>query len=113
MGERPTILFDFDKADIRPDADAALRQVLDSLKQRFAGRRIEVDGHTDSQGSDTYNDRLAVRRADAVKQWLADHGIAASRISTHGYGESEPVASNATDAGRQRNRRVVIGVAKG
>ena len=87
---------------------------MDSLKKRFGGRDIQVDGHTDSQGSDAYNDRLSVRRAEAVKQWLAGHrGIAAGRISTHGYGESEPVDTNATGAGRQKNRRVVIGVAKG
>jgi outer membrane protein OmpA-like peptidoglycan-associated protein len=107
------VLFDFDKAEIRADAETVLRQVARSLKQRFAGRNIEVDGHTDAQGSDAYNDRLSVRRAEAVKQWLADHGITAGRIATHGYGETEPVASNAGEAGRQRNRRVVIGVAKG
>jgi outer membrane protein OmpA-like peptidoglycan-associated protein len=108
------VLFDFDKADIRPDAEAVLRQVAKSLNKRFAGRDIRIDGHTDSQGSDGYNDRLSVRRAEAVKRWLvANGGIAASRITTKGYGESEPVASNGDDAGRQRNRRVVVGVTKG
>jgi outer membrane protein OmpA-like peptidoglycan-associated protein len=107
------VLFDFDKSDIRPDAEAVLRQVVGSLNKRFKGRDIQVDGHTDSQGSDAYNDRLSVRRAESVKRWLAQHGIAAGRISTHGYGESEPVESNASAEGRQHNRRVVIGVAKG
>jgi outer membrane protein OmpA-like peptidoglycan-associated protein len=107
------VLFDFDKADIRPDAEAVLQQVVRSLDKRFAGKDLQVDGHTDSQGSDAYNDRLSIRRAESVKRWLADHGIAAGRISTHGYGEREPVASNASSDGRQRNRRVVIGVAKG
>jgi outer membrane protein OmpA-like peptidoglycan-associated protein len=107
------VLFDFDKAEIRPDAEAVLRQVVGSLDKRFAGRAIQVDGHTDSQGSDAYNDSLSNRRAESVKRWLAAHGIAASRIATHGYGESEPVASNATSGGRQRNRRVVIGVSRG
>jgi outer membrane protein OmpA-like peptidoglycan-associated protein len=107
------VLFDFDRSDIRADAEAVLRQVVDSLNKRFRGRAIQVDGHTDSQGSDAYNDSLSVRRAEAVKQWLAGHGIAASRIATHGYGETEPVASNASEDRRQRNRRVVIGVSKG
>jgi OOP family OmpA-OmpF porin len=106
------VLFDFDKADIRPDAAGVLQQVVRSLNKRYAGRDIQVDGHTDAQGSDAYNDRLSVRRAESVERWLAGHGIAAGRISTHGYGESEPVATNATDAGRQKNRRVVIGVSK-
>ena len=107
------VLFDFDKADIRSDAAAVLRQVAGSLRKRFAGRSIRIDGHTDSQGSDAYNDRLSLRRAEAVKRWLvANGGIAASRITTKGYGESEPVDSNATDAGRQRNRRLVVGVSK-
>jgi outer membrane protein OmpA-like peptidoglycan-associated protein len=105
------VLFDFDKADIRPDAEAVLRQVARSLDKRFAGREITVDGHTDSRGSDAYNDGLSMRRAEAVKRWLVANGrIPASRITTNGYGESEPVATNDTDAGRQRNRRVVIGV---
>lgn len=105
------VLFDFDKASIRHDAAAVLRQVVRSLNKRFAGRDITVDGHTDSRGADGYNQALSVRRAEAVKRWLVAHGgISASRIATHGYGETEPVATNATDAGRQRNRRVVVGV---
>jgi DNA-binding response OmpR family regulator len=104
------VLFDFDKATIRPDAEAVLRQVARSLDERFAGRRIRIDGHTDAQGSDAYNDGLSSRRAESVKRWLAAHGIASGRISTRGYGEREPVAANATSAGRQKNRRVVIGV---
>jgi outer membrane protein OmpA-like peptidoglycan-associated protein len=107
------VLFDFDKASIRPDAEAVLRQVVRSLDKRFAGRDIQIDGHTDSQGSDAYNDGLSQRRAESVKRWLTGHGIAAARISTQGYGESKPVASNASANGRQKNRRVVIGVAKG
>jgi outer membrane protein OmpA-like peptidoglycan-associated protein len=106
------VLFDFDKSDIRPDAEAVLRQAVRSLDKRFPSQEIRVDGHTDSQGSDAYNDRLSIRRAESVKRWLADHGIAAARMTTHGYGESEPVASNASSDGRQKNRRVVIGVAK-
>jgi OOP family OmpA-OmpF porin len=76
------------------------------------GVHVGVEDDTDSRGSDAYNDALSIRRAEAVKRWLTAHGIAAGRISTHGYGEAEPVATNATDAGRQKNRRVVIGVSR-
>jgi OmpA-OmpF porin, OOP family len=106
------VLFAFDKAAIRHAAEAVLRQVARSLSKRFAGRDIQIDGQTDSQGSDAHNDGLSNRRAESVKRWLGAHGIAAGRISTHGYGESEPVASNTTASGRQKNRRVVIGVSE-
>jgi outer membrane protein OmpA-like peptidoglycan-associated protein len=76
------VLFDFDKADIRPDAAGVLQQVVRSLNKRYAGRDIQVDGHTDAQGSDAYNDRLSVRRAESVKRWLAGHGIAAGSPRT-------------------------------
>jgi outer membrane protein OmpA-like peptidoglycan-associated protein len=105
------VLFAFDRAEIRPGAASVLRQVARSLAKRYPNRRIQIDGHTDSQGSPSYNQRLSVRRAEAVKRWLVAHGhIAASRISTRGYGETQPVTSNASGSGRQRNRRVVVGV---
>ncbi len=105
------VLFAFNRADIRPAAERVLRQVADSLRERFSDRRIRVDGHTDSTGSPTYNERLSLRRATAVKRWLTDHAhIGADRIGVRGYGEARPVASNADAAGRARNRRVVVGV---
>lgn len=104
------VLFDSGKADIRPAAAAALTEVVRSLTQRSPDGNIAVDGHTDSQGTDADNNALSVRRAEAVKRWLGGHGIAATRISVQGYGESKPVASNADASGQQRNRRVVIGV---
>lgn len=111
------VLFAFNKAELRASGKTALRQVAKSLKQRFAGRPIQVDGHTDSKGADAYNQGLSERRARAVARFLATQGIPASQIKERGYGETQPVAPNARPdgsddpSGRRRNRRVVVGVA--
>jgi OOP family OmpA-OmpF porin len=70
--------------------------------------RVSVEGHTDSIGSDAYNQRLSERRAKAVRDYMISQGIDASRITTRGFGESKPVADNKTAAGRAENRRVEI-----
>jgi outer membrane protein OmpA-like peptidoglycan-associated protein len=101
--------FDFDKSNIRPDARPILDEAVRMLKQR-GEVKIVVEGHTDSVGSDGYNMKLSRRRADAVKRYLVEHGIAASRITTEGFGKRQPVASNATAEGRAQNRRVEIHV---
>lgn len=100
--------FDFNKATIRSDARPILDEAVRMLKERK--ENVVVEGHTDSVGSDAYNMKLSHRRADAVKRYLADHGIAASRITTEGFGKRQPVASNATAEGRAQNRRVEIHV---
>ncbi len=106
------VLFDFDKADIRNDAAAALAQLATVVRAYPAGR-VELEGHTDSKGDDAYNQRLSLRRAESVKLWLAEReGIAAERFTTRGAGESRPVASNDDDAGRQKNRRVEVVIHK-
>jgi OOP family OmpA-OmpF porin len=100
-------LFDFDKYNIRPDA----QKVLDDLVSKLAGVNLEVIvavGHTDWIGTETYNLALSKRRADAVKQFLVSKGIEANRIYTEGKGESQPVADNRTAEGRQKNRRVEV-----
>ena len=109
------VLFDFDKADIRPDADEALRQTAASLAQRAPGARLLIRGHTDAKGDDAYNVELSERRARAVQAWLAEEAdVDTGRTAIQGFGESAPVAANtkpdgADDpAGRQRNRRVEI-----
>ena len=71
-------------------------------------RSLEVDGYTDSIGSDAYNEKLSLRRANAVKEYLQQHGVAASRMTVKGFGKSNPVASNATPEGRAQNRRVEL-----
>ncbi len=101
--------FDFDKAVLKPDG----RSTLDDLVGKLTGVALEVIiavGHTDSIGSDQYNQRLSVRRAEAVKAHLVSKGIEANRIYTEGKGEKQPVADNKTRDGRAKNRRVEIEV---
>jgi OOP family OmpA-OmpF porin len=101
--------FDFDKSVLKPEG----RAKLDDLASKVQGINLEVIiavGHTDSVGSDAYNQRLSVRRAEAVKAYLASKGIERNRIYTEGKGESQPVADNRTREGRAQNRRVEIEV---
>jgi OOP family OmpA-OmpF porin len=104
-----SVHFDFDKSKIRPDAKPVLDEAVRTLKEE-GGIAVIVEGHTDSVGSDAYNMKLSHRRANAVSDYLASHGIPASRIRTEGYGESRPVASNDTADGRAQNRRVELNV---
>jgi outer membrane protein OmpA-like peptidoglycan-associated protein len=100
------VLFDFDRADIRSDAAAALAN-LATIIAAYPQGRVELSGHTDAKGADAYNLALSQRRASAVKEWLvARHGIDGARVDARGEGEARPVADNDTEAGRQRNRRV-------
>jgi OmpA-OmpF porin, OOP family len=101
--------FDFDKAVLKPEG----RAKLDDLVGKIQGINLEVIigvGHTDSVGSDTYNQRLSVRRAEAVKSYLVSKGIERNRLYTEGKGEKQPVADNKTADGRAKNRRVEIEV---
>jgi OOP family OmpA-OmpF porin len=99
--------FDFDKATLRPDANAALGQVLRLLNDEPA-LAVEIGGHTDDVGKPDYNLALSDRRAAAVKQWLVAHGVAAARLSSHGYGDTQPLVPNSSDENRARNRRVEL-----
>ncbi|HHQ47726.1 MAG TPA: OmpA family protein [Acidobacteria bacterium] len=105
------ILFDFDSAAIRADAERTLLQVVEILKA-YKDRPVRVEGHTDSIASDAYNQKLSEKRAAAVAGWLKAHGISQSRLRVVGYGESRPIADNATPEGRAKNRRVEIIVEK-
>jgi len=101
--------FDFNKAAVRADA----RPVLDEAASILAARpavRVAVEGHTDGLGSDAYNQRLSERRARAVLEYLVHAGVARERLEAQGFGESHPVADNATEDGRARNRRVELRV---
>ena len=102
-------LFDFNKSTISPDAAATLDQIAaDKLSTPGSYSSIEIVGHTDSVGSDAYNQGLSERRADSVASYLASKGLDRSKMTTSGMGESQPVATNETAEGRQQNRRVVI-----
>ena len=100
------VLFDVDKYDIRPEAEEALKNLATVLKEMDV-KNFEIDGHTDSDGSDEYNQVLSEKRANSVKNFLVSQGVTAE-ITTKGYGESKPVASNDTAEGKQKNRRVEI-----
>ncbi len=95
------------KADILPSSENDLNRVGEVLSD-WPDAKIEISGHTDSQGSESFNRTLSKRRADAVKKWLTDHysKIDAGNLATKGQGESQPIADNTTDAGRAQNRRV-------
>ena len=103
------VLFDFDKSVVKPAGKAK----LDELATKVRAINLEVViaiGHTDSIGSDAYNQKLSVRRAESVKAYLVSRGVEPNRIYTEGKGEKQPVASNKTKDGRQKNRRVEIEV---
>ena len=99
--------FDFDKATLKPEAMTVLNEAA-ALLQKHERVVVEVAGHTDSKGSEEYNQGLSERRANAVKDYLNSKGVRASRLTARGYGESRPVASNDTDEGRAENRRVEL-----
>jgi len=103
------VLFDFDKSVIKPEG----RSKLDDLAGKMKTINLEVViaiGHTDAIGTDAYNQKLSVRRAEAVKAYLASKGVEGNRIYTEGKGEKQPVASNKTREGRAKNRRTEIEV---
>lgn len=101
------IEFDFDSSELRNSEYRDVRRIAEFMRQHPEADAV-IEGHTDSMGTDRYNQRLSQERAQAVLDRLVDaEGIAASRITATGYGESQPIASNDTEEGRQRNRRVV------
>jgi outer membrane protein OmpA-like peptidoglycan-associated protein len=103
------ILFASGKADINKAAEADLKQVAESIKQRYNGGWIRLYGFTDAAASDSANKMLSQQRADAVKNWLVTNGgFDMNRISVNAMGESNPVATNTTPKGREQNRRVEI-----
>ena len=111
------ILFDFDKADLRPAAESTLAQVA-TLIGKYPKAGTLIEGYTDAKGSDAYNAKLSDRRANAVKGWFAAHGIKPATLEAHGRGASKPVAPNKRPDGsddpdgRQKNRRVEITIRK-
>jgi outer membrane protein OmpA-like peptidoglycan-associated protein len=105
------VLFDTDKATVKPGAAEALKQISASITKRYAGKDVRVLGFADSKGDKSYNRELSEKRANAVKDYLVStNKMPADRVSTEAFGEEQPVASNATAAGRQENRRVEIAV---
>lgn len=104
---RADMLFDVDSVSLKPGAFQEINRVADVLVQ-YPQTNILIAGHTDSTGGEVYNQGLSERRAITVRNVLLNQGVAAYRMTTIGYGETQPVASNATPEGRQMNRRVVV-----
>lgn len=112
------VLFDFDKAAIKKEAEKVLAAVA-ALIVRYQGKTVSLAGHTDGKGTDNYNDKLSLRRANSVRDWLVKHGKVSSRfLSTSGYGKRRPIVPNTKPdgsddpEGRQKNRRVEIKIIK-
>lgn len=107
LSDAGNVLFDFDKSDLTPAAKAQLDTLMDKLRNADVVS-IKVIGHTDSKGSDAYNQALSERRASSVAAYLLSQGLAPNKLTSEGRGESEPVANNTTDEGRAENRRVEL-----
>jgi len=109
-------LFDFDKAELKPSGKKKIEEYREQVRAEMSqASKVKIIGHTDSRGSDEYNMKLSVRRAEAVRDYLIAIGVDASKLEVSGMGETMPVADNGTEEGRQKNRRVeveVIGHAK-
>lgn len=101
------ILFDVNKSELKPAAITNIQNLAKSLKDN-PGTNVTIIGHTDNTGSDEYNARLSERRAESVKTFTINQGVAGNRLTTQGKGESEPIADNSTEEGRSKNRRVEI-----
>jgi outer membrane protein OmpA-like peptidoglycan-associated protein len=104
-----TVLFDFDKATLRPESKPELERAIRFILQN-PGRRFEISAHTDALGTEEYNLDLSERRAAAVRKYLIENGVPEDIIISKGYGEAQPIADNETPQGRQRNRRVELSV---
>jgi outer membrane protein OmpA-like peptidoglycan-associated protein len=100
------IAFDFDSANIRPESAAVLEELFRGLQA--ASGKILIEGHTSSEGTEEYNQRLSERRAQAVVTDLVRRGLAKDRVSAAGIGERRPIASNNDESGRSLNRRVEV-----
>ena len=103
------ITFATDSANVAPQFRPTLNEVA-AVLQEYPNTYVDVYGHTDSTGSDAYNQGLSERRASAVANYLTSQGVASARLGTRGFGETQPIASNETEAGRAENRRVEIKV---
>ncbi|MGV8920788.1 MAG: OmpA family protein [Pseudomonas sp.] len=107
LNDQGAVLFAFNKSDLTTEAKNQLIALMDRLKSANVVS-IKVIGHTDSRGTDVYNQKLSERRADSVATFLISQGLSAGKVSTQGMGKTQPVADNNTDEGRAKNRRVEL-----
>lgn len=107
LNDQGSVMFAYDSADLTPGAQQQLHTLMGKLNDPSVAS-IKVIGHTDSRGSDAYNQGLSERRASSVAEYLISQGLAPQKITSQGRGEQEPIASNETDVGRAQNRRVEL-----
>lgn len=105
---RLEVLFDTDSSTINRTSFAELDRMITFLRETAPSATGVIEGHTDTVGAEAYNQQLSERRAQAVLKYLVDGGVPASRLRAQGFGETQPVADNATPEGRAQNRRVVL-----
>ncbi len=103
------LVFDFDSYNLREDTKTNLTKLSGTL-QKYDDTNILIEGHTDATGDESYNQKLSENRAAAVEKFLETQGVADPRITTKGYGESQPLDSNDSEAGKQKNRRVEVAI---
>jgi len=103
------ILFDVDRAELRPEAQAELTK-LGRILDKYSDTNVMIEGHTDATGPEDYNMNLSVRRASSVGTFLAVQNVGRDRLNAIGFGELKPIATNDTPAGRQQNRRVEVAI---
>jgi outer membrane protein OmpA-like peptidoglycan-associated protein len=103
----PNLFFEFAQSNLLPDSYLELRRLLEFLMKNETVK-IEISGHTDNQGADTYNHKLSMARAQAVYRYLIDNGVSIYRLSYKGYGKERPVAPNDNEENRAKNRRTEI-----
>lgn len=103
---REKIQFDYNKATIKPESDGLMTEIAAVITKNPHIKKIQIEGHASSEGSASHNKRLSDARAKAVMEWLVKHGVVADRLIALGFGIDRPIADNATDSGREANRRV-------
>jgi outer membrane protein OmpA-like peptidoglycan-associated protein len=103
---RQQVQFGVDSAVILPESNGLLTEIADVLNRNPRIHKVEIQGHTDSNGDDIHNQTLSEDRANAVRNWLVAHGVSSDRVESKGYGEQHPLVPNVTEGNRQRNRRV-------
>jgi outer membrane protein OmpA-like peptidoglycan-associated protein len=103
------LVFDTESYALKEETKTNLKELSETLK-KYDDTNVLIEGHTDDRGEDSYNQKLSENRADAVEEYLITQGIKNSRVTTKGYGEGQPLDDNATDLGRQKNRRVEVAI---
>jgi outer membrane protein OmpA-like peptidoglycan-associated protein len=109
---REKIQFETAKAVIKPESFDLLNEITSVVRDNAQIKKLSIEGHTDSDGGEKYNQKLSDQRAAAVREYLVQHGIDAARLASKGWGEAKPIGDNATDAGKEQNRRVEFIIAE-